>query len=153
MICTPASAGFYVPTAAATAQIPCPLGSTSGIGATACTRLPILNVDDSDAPDVYGSVTDGVILMRYLLGMRGNHLALGLSATNPRRSVSEMETHLATYLTLFDVDGDGSAKAMSDGLMILRRMIGLSGSALTAGAKLTTRSDDDVAAAIDALKP
>ena len=38
--CTTASAGYYVATAGATAQVACPVGMTSAAGAVACTPLP-----------------------------------------------------------------------------------------------------------------
>ena len=53
----------------------------------------------------------------------------------------------------FDVDGNGNVDALSDGLMVLRRILGLSSSALTAGAIRTARTDADVAAAIDSMMP
>ena len=43
-----------------------------------------------------------------------------------------LETHLAS-LSL-DADGDGQALAMTDGLLLLRAMLGLTGDALTQGA-------------------
>jgi hypothetical protein len=151
--CTPASAGFYVPTAGASSQTACPFGSTSSAGAVLCTRLPLLNIDDSDAPDVYSASTDGTLLLRYLLGLRGTALTAGALGTNARRDAAQIVTHIETYITLFDVDGDGQTRALTDGVMILRRMLGLSGSALTAGAKNSARTDDAVRDAIDALKP
>lgn len=151
--CTPASVNFYVPTTGATAQIPCPLGATSGVGATSCTSLPILNIDDSDAPTKYDAGTDGALLTRYLFGLRGTALTAGVLGANARRDAAQIVVHLATYVTLFDVDGDGQTLAHTDGLMIVRRMLGLSGTALTTGAKNSARSDADIAAAIDALRP
>jgi hypothetical protein len=151
--CTPASVAFYVPTAGASSQTPCPLGSTSSAGATVCTRLPLLNIDDSDAPDVYSANTDGTLLLRYLLGLRGTALTAGALGTNARRDAAQIATHIETYRTLFDVDGDGETRALTDGVMILRRLLGLSGSAITNGVKNSARSDDAVRDAIDALKP
>ena len=110
-------------------------------------------MDDSDAPDVYSPSTDGTLLLRYLLGLRGTALTAGATGTNARRSAAQIITHIETYLTLFDVDGDGQTRALSDGVMIVRRMLGLSGSALTSGAKNSARSDNAVRDAIDALKP
>ena len=151
--CLPAQAGFYATGPAATAQLPCALGSTSGAGAAVCTRLPLLNIDDSDAPDIYSPSTDGTLLLRYLLGLRGAALTAGALGTNARRNAGQIDTHIATYITVFDVDGDAQTRALTDGVMILRRMLGLSGSALTAGAKNSSRTDDAVRDAIDALKP
>ena len=151
--CVLAQAGFYATGPAATAQLPCALGSTSGAGAAVCTRLPLLNIDDSDAPDIYSPSTDGTLLLRYLFGLRGTALTAGALGTNARRNAGQIDTHIATYITVFDVDGDAQTRALTDGVMILRRMLGLSGSALTAGAKNSSLTDDAVRDAIDALKP
>ncbi len=151
--CVPAQAGFYAAGPAAIAQLPCALGSTSGASAAVCTRLPLLNIDDSDAPDIYSPSTDGTLLLRYLFGLRGSALTAGALGTNTRRNAGQIVTHIETYITLFDVDGDGQTRALTDGVMILRRMLGLSGSALTAGVKNSLRTDDAVRDAIDALKP
>ncbi len=71
----------------------------------------------------------------------------------PPRNGAQIETHIATYLTSFDVDGGGATRATTDGLLILRRLLGLSGPALTGGARNSNRSETDVANAIDALRP
>ncbi len=151
--CVQAQAGFYATGPAAIAQTPCALGSTSAAGAAVCTRLPLLNIDDSDAPDIYSPNTDGTLLLRYLFGLRGTALTAGSLGTNARRNAGQIGFHIETYITLFDVDGDGQTRALTDGVMILRRMLGLSGSALTAGAKNSLLSDSAVRDAIDALKP
>ncbi len=125
-------------------------------GPGVCAAGPaVLNIDDSSAPDVYSASTDGVLLIRYLLGLRGTALTQGALGTNPQRNAAQIENHIFTNLALFDVDGDTSTKALTDGLLILRRLLGLSGPALTSGARNPTsiRSDSDIANAIDALKP
>jgi len=55
---------------------------------------------------------------------------------NAGRTSTEIETYLADLLAQgkLDADGDGQTLAMTDGLLILRAMLGLSGDALTAGA-------------------
>ncbi len=115
--------------------------------------LPLLNIDNSAAPTVYDAATDGLLLMRYLLGLRGAELVAGALGTNPLRNATQIEAHIQTYLQRFDVDGDGLVRPQTDGLMIYRRLLGLSGAALTAGAKNSSRTDLDIANAIDALRP
>ena len=66
----------------------------------------------------------------------------------------QIQNHIQANLTAFDVDSDNKTLATTDGVMILRRLLGLGGAALTAGAKNNPlKTDGDVAAAIDALKP
>jgi Metallo-peptidase family M12B Reprolysin-like len=122
-------------------------------GSGACTAPALLNVDDSAAPDIYDSATDGALLMRYLLGFRDEALNGDIVATTPQRNAAQIASHIATHLARFDVDGDGAVLATSDVLMIVRRLLGLSGSALTAGARVGSRSDVEIANAIDALRP
>ena len=121
----------------------------------------VLNIDNS-AGTVYDPATDGVLLMRYLLGMRGAALINNARSTGADlRDAAQIETYLATNLALFDVDGDGKTLPMTDGLMILRRMLNPAAlttnaqalSTITAGAKQGSRSDQEVVNAIDALKP
>ncbi len=126
------------------------------IGPGVCAAGPaLLNIDDSSAPDVYSASTDGILLIRYLLGMRGTALTDGALGTNPQRNALQIEDYIGTNLAQFDVDADGSTKALTDGLLILRRLLGLSGPALTNGARnpVSTRTDSDIANAIDVLKP
>lgn len=48
--------------------------------------LPILNIDGSDAATRYGPATDGVLLLRFLFGLRGTALTAGALGVNPQRS-------------------------------------------------------------------
>ena len=92
-----------------------------------------LNVD---ANLVARPATDALLILRYLLGYRGTALTNGALGSNPTRTGQALETYLAS-LNL-DADGDGQVNAMTDGLLILRAMLGLSGNALTAGAVNTS---------------
>ena len=114
--------------------------------------LPILNLDGSDTSTRFAPATAGVLLLRYLVGFRDASLTAGALGTNPQRAAAEIAAHIAANLSAFDVDGDGKVLMTTDGVMILRRLLGLSGAALTVGAKNSARSDTDIAAAIDALK-
>ena len=83
------------------------------VGATLAT----LNIDNSDATTIYYAATDGVLLIRYLLGFRGAALIANARGTGTAlRTATEIESHIATNLALFDVDGDGQTLAMTDGL-------------------------------------
>ena len=116
--------------------------------------LPILDIDDSAPNTKYDAATDGLLLMRYLLGLRGSALTDGALGVGARRDATQIAQYLTTNRLLFDVDGDGLTLATTDGLMILRRLLGItSAAAITQGAKNSSRSDADVVTAIDALKP
>ena len=88
-----------------------------------------LNVD---ANLVTGPTTDAALVTRYLLGLRGDALTNGALGQNPTRTGQALETYLAS-LDL-DADGDGQSLATTDGLLLLRAMLGLTGDALTQGA-------------------
>jgi uncharacterized delta-60 repeat protein len=80
---------------------------------------------------------DGALAIRYLLGYTGNALTDSALGANPGRTAQQIEEHFAQLKTdgKLDVDGDGEVNAMTDGLLILRAMLGLSGDALVVGAR------------------
>jgi hypothetical protein len=125
------------------------------------SNVALLNVDKSDAT-AYDAATDGVLLLRYLLGQRGAALIASARGTGTTlRDATAIETYLAGALPVFDVDGDGQTLPHTDGLMILRRLLNPGAAttdvaamaAITAGAKRGSRSDVEIVNLIDALKP
>lgn len=88
-----------------------------------------LNVD---ANQVISFTTDALLIARYIVGLRGSALTNSALGQNPTRTGQALETYLAS-LDL-DVDGDGQSLATTDGLLLLRAMLGLTGDALTHGA-------------------
>lgn len=116
---------------------------TSGGTSTGCAARLLGGARDTaacalnaDANTTIASSTDALLILRYLFGYRGDALTDGVLGANPTRTGQALETYLAS-LNL-DADGDGQAYAMTDGLLILRAMLGLSGNALTAGAANTS---------------
>ncbi len=88
-----------------------------------------LNVDANQTDN---PMIDALLISRYLLGFRGTALTNGAVGPNPTRTGQALEDYLGA-LNL-DVDGDGAALATTDGLLLLRAMLGLTGTALTQGA-------------------
>jgi hypothetical protein len=122
----------------------------------------VLNIDNSNANTTYDAATDGVLLIRYLLGFRSAELIAGARGNGAAlRDADQIAQHIQSNLLLFDVDGDGATLAHTDGLMILRRLLSPSSApsnanasaAITANAKNSSRTDEAVVTAIDALKP
>ena len=116
--------------------------------------MPTLDIDGSSTSTKYDAATDGLLLLRYLLGLRGSALINGALGATAQRNATQIEQYIAASLTRFDVDGDGLTLATTDGLMILRRLRGITNAAaITNGAKNSARSDADVKTAIEALMP
>jgi lysyl endopeptidase len=90
---------------------------------------------DIDGNGKVDAATDGVLMTRYMLGLRGNALiagVLGFGAT--RNSVKLVTDYLQTLSTQMDVDGDGATRASTDALLITRYMRNVRNSALVKGA-------------------
>ena len=63
-----------------------------------------------------------------------------------RSTPMQVDAYLAEVRPMFDIDGNGASDALTDGLMLIRYMFGLRGSALIANAigtnaKRTTAGD------------
>ena len=93
--------------------------------APACT----LDIDGNGNLD---ALTDGLMILRSLFGLSGNAVIAGAIAANPvptRTTWLQVAPFLAPGA--FDVDGNGNSDALTDGLMILRAMFGLTGAQVT----------------------
>lgn len=90
---------------------------------------------DIDANGKYDALTDGLLVMRYLSGLRGSSLIAGVvdQTSGTRTSASAIEAYLADGQSVLDVDGSGTVTAAVDGALIMRSLFGFSGSALTTG--------------------
>ena len=138
--CTGPPARLTNVTRIARASRPTSLRCRSSTSTTAMHRM-------STAPP-----TMGLLLMRYLLGTRGTALTQVACWACRQVQCGADCPPIATYLTLFDVDGDGSTLAATDGLLVVRRLLGLSGRRLR-GRERPVRTDTDITNAIDRLKP
>ncbi|MBF0164418.1 MAG: cadherin-like domain-containing protein [Magnetococcales bacterium] len=112
-----------------------------------------LDVDGNGRSD---PLTDGLLVLRYLYGMRDEALIQGtVDAAGSRTTASTIQSHLNGGLALLDVDGSGGTPDYTtDGLLILRYLFGFRGSALTDGAVSTTatrKSDEEIRAYIETL--
>jgi len=88
-----------------------------------------LDVDGNGTPD---AATDGVLLLRYLMGVRGAALiagALGNGAS--RNTAGAVESFLSGKS--YDLDVDGAARGSTDAVMALRVLLGLTGNSVGTG--------------------
>ena len=117
----------------------------------------VLDIDGSVSASKYDALTDGLLVIRYMLGLTGSSLTDGaLGGTATRTDPVAIKTYLDGISAVLDIDGNGSTDAMTDGLLILRYLFGLRGSALIDGAvaPLAPRSTaPDVETYIQLLMP
>jgi len=112
------------------------------IGAAGVAANCVLDVDGDLrlTPDV-----DGVLLLRYLLGFRGNALTQGVTLAGARNNATTVSNFIGSA-SAFDVFGRVPPQAMNDGVVLLRILSGIPDSALLngvsvpAGAQYTTGS-------------
>ncbi len=96
-------------------------------------RQPASCVLDADDNGSIGGFTDGLLVLRWMLGMTDGAATAGaLGATPQRTAAADIATHLVAQK--LDIDGDSSVDAATDGLLLLRALLGLSGNAVTANA-------------------
>ena len=91
--------------------------------------------------DGNGSVTafrDGILIVRHLLGLTSTALVSGLS---PAPDATVVSNNINNILAAIDVNGNlptAGTTAFVDGILLIRMMLGLNGTALTSGISLTS---------------
>ena len=98
--------------------------------------VPVAAFDfDVDADGQAQPLTDGLLMIRHLFGFSGTALTNGaVAAGAERREAAEIESYLTENSAALDIDGDGKALPLTDGLLIIRYLFGFSGDALVQGA-------------------
>ena len=95
-------------------------------------------------------LTDGLLVIRHLFGFSGESLRSGAVSGEAGRDSSEA---IASYLTdadsELDIDGDGEAKPLTDGLLLIRYLFGFSGDSLISGA-IGSGAERDTAEEVEA---
>jgi len=115
-----------------------------------------LDVDASGAPTRYDAASDGIMIARYLFGYSATAITANAHVATPNgRSPGDAVAYIDLIRPLLDIDGDGRFDALTDGLLILRFQLGLTGSVLTSGAKSpdATRSDQQIETWLQSLVP
>ena len=86
---------------------------------------------DIDGDGEFDALTDGLLVIRSMFGLSGDALITGVLGQNAQRSSSnEIEQRIALLGNKLDVDGNGRVDALTDGLLTLRFLFGLSGTTL-----------------------
>jgi hypothetical protein len=132
-------------------------GATGAAASTTLTVLSACNLD-VDGNGTADALSDGILILRYLFDPEGAwnvNDALGSGATRTTRD--QIKAYLnAGRTTVLDADGNGSADALSDGILILRYLFDSSGAwnvadAVGSGAARTARVD--IKAYLDGFNP
>gem|GEM_PF-1204322 len=105
---------------------------TDPLSASSCPGCFSFDIDnDGEAK----ALTDGLLVIRHLFGFSGEALTAGAVGSGATRSTpADIATYLTNAATELDIDGDDEAKALTDGLLLIRQLFGFTGNALTAGA-------------------
>jgi len=101
---------------------------------------------DVDADGKVNALTDGLLIVRYMLGLSGGSLTNGIYASGGGTDFGAIVTRLGVLGTnnWLDVDGNAEVKAESDGILLLRALFGLTGTAVTENALgVSPRSRDN----------
>lgn len=114
----------------------------------AATSVPAatLDIDDNGSIDAQ---TDGQLILRHLFGFGGDTLVAGAIGDGALRDAAAIESYLAALDLALDVDSDGNVDALTDGVLVLRWMLGRDGDELTSGALSPTASRQTAAAISD----
>lgn len=94
---------------------------------------------DLDGNNSISALTDGLLLLRAMLGLTDTAVtngAIGVGAARTTWAQIQPFVHLAAL----DIDGNGTTLPASDGVMLLRAMFGLTGTAVTNGAVVGSRT-------------
>lgn len=87
---------------------------------------------DVDGDGSILAVTDGVLILRAMLGLDGASLISGTTHSCAPRDAAAISAHMAGQI--FDIDGDNRVDLATDGILLLRAMFGFVGGALIDGA-------------------
>ena len=85
---------------------------------------------DIDGDGEASFTTDGILILRFLFGFRGDALVKGAVGQKATRSTAEIEAFLTDNLDILDIDQDGEARPLTDGLLLVRYLAGFRGDTL-----------------------
>ena len=89
---------------------------------------------DVDGNGELDALTDGLVILRDMFGLTGSQLIQGAIGDDAIYTDSDdIEARISSLGDNLDIDQDGSVDALSDGLIILRYLFGLTDEPLTAG--------------------
>ncbi len=94
-----------------------------------------MRILDVDANGQYDPMTDGVMIVRYMFGLTGSWLTVGaVGSLANRADPTQIGDYLNSIRPYLDIDNDGVIDALTDGVLIVRYLLGLTGPSLVQGA-------------------
>ena len=111
-------------------------GSQDGqSGGVFAQRFAIQLTLDIDGNRSLQPLFDGLLVVRRFFGFSGATLTTGaVGGGCTRCDAAAIEPYIAGLGLTLDIDGDGALEPLTDGLLILRALIGFTGATLTSGA-------------------
>ena len=92
-------------------------------------------VIDIDGNQTISATSDGLMLLRAMLGLTDVAVTQGATVPGaPRTTWAQIAPYV--HLAALNLDGTGNANAATDGVLLLRAMFGLTGTAVTNGITL-----------------
>ena len=89
---------------------------------------------DVDGNGEADALTDGILVLRHQFGLSGSALTAGVLASDATvTDADEIAWHIDQRPAVFDLDGNGSGDALTDGLLLMRHLFGLYGATMTSG--------------------
>lgn len=89
---------------------------------------------DIDGNGRADALTDGLMLLKASFGFTGEALIDGTLAADSGMTLEDVEANMENTMTIADIDGDGEVNALTDGVILLRYLFGITDSTLTEGA-------------------
>jgi len=93
---------------------------------------------DIDGNEQFDALTDGLLILRSMFGLTGTSLISGTVASDAvYTDADDIQVRITALGNRLDIDNNGTVDALSDGLIILRYLFGLTGDTLTNGVVAT----------------
>lgn len=91
-----------------------------------------LDIDGNGETD---ALTDGILAVRYLFGLGGDPLIGEVVGDGATRTSADAITNYLDIISdpVLDIDGNGMADALTDGILLVRYLFGLTGEPLVSG--------------------
>jgi hypothetical protein len=95
----------------------------------------VWDIDQNNSVD---ALTDGLLLMRYAFGLRGDSLTENVISSDSLIDKAAVEQNIEQIMHLVDINDDGTFDALTDALILLRYLFGVSGNGLVDEEMLTS---------------